>query len=132
MSNNPAFDVVSQTATGEEIKHGRTWLNEKDGKYSFSFDLSSLPLGGATVHLVSQDSWDQDACPKEFFLKMPVDKGADKPRYWHPVGRVAARPGDTKRPFDVLFDSLPLIGNLVAFEARPSNINSEDEIPFGK
>ena len=131
MSNSPAFDVITQTQSGQEIKLGRTWLNNKDGKYSLNFDLSSLPLGGATVQLVSQGSWDQGECPQEFFLKMPVDKGASKQTYWHPVGLVKARPGDSKRPFDVFFDSIPLIGNLCAFPARSSKPN-EEEIPFGK
>jgi hypothetical protein len=130
MSNQPAFDVVTQNQNGQEIKLGRTWLHNKEGKYSFSFDLSSLPLGGATVQLVSQDSWDQGDCPTEFFLKMPVDKGENKKTYWHPVGLVRARPGDAKHPFDVLFDTIPLIGNLCAFPARPAKAN-EDDIPFG-
>ncbi len=131
MSTNHAFDVVTLSKTGDEVKLGRTWLREKQGQQSLSFDLSSLPLAEATVQLVSVDPWDPTSAPEEFHLKMPVNKGEGSKTYWHHIGLVKAREGDAKRPYEVVFNSIPLIGNLVAFPPRAPK-NPEDEIPFGK
>ncbi len=128
--SNTAFDVITLGKDGEDIKLGRTWLRAKEGQYSLSFDLSSLPLGGATVQLVSLDSWEQGSCPSEFHLKMPVAKKDGGKTYWHHIGVVKARAGDAKRPYEVLFDSIPLVGNLVAFPPRSAQA-PEEAIPFG-
>ena len=127
--SNHVFDVMAITPDGSNLKLGRTWLNSKDGKFSLGFDLSSLPLSGAPVQLVSQEPWARGACPTEFALKMPVEK-KDKPTYWHPIGMVKAREDDETRAFDVVFTSIPLIGNLCAFPVRPAQVD-EDAIPFG-
>ena len=121
MQNQQSFDVITKNNKGDEIKLGRTWLKQKDGKFSLSFDLGSLPLSGADVVLKSVEKFDESDCPRAFYLKVPLESGEDNKTYWHQVGRVQSRPGDTTYPFSVSFESLPTTGRLVAFDAMPKN-----------
>ena len=126
-----AFDVITKNSQGKEVRLGRTWLNNKEGKYSLSFDLNSLPMGDSKVVLKSTEEFSEDDCPRAFYLKMPVERGEDKKTYWHQVGRVQIRPGDKEYPFDLKFESMPTSGNLVAFDAIANNKSeAPKEVPF--
>lgn len=112
------FDVVAVQEDGSDLRLGRTWLNKKDDKWNLGITLSSLPLNGESVQLVSEEPWDIGSCPKCFAIQVPIEKKDGGKPFWHALGKITACEAGGKRAFDLVFTSQPFTGKLVAFPAK--------------
>lgn len=109
-----SLDIVAGESDNAQ-RVGRAWINEKDGKVSFRLALNSMPLPKQAVRLINTDKSDIGALAAEYNVTVPVPRKEQKD-YFHQVGSLTKVPGDGGVAFELHLASMPMTGNLVAFE----------------
>jgi hypothetical protein len=109
-----SLDIVAGESNNAQ-RLGRAWINEKDGKVSFRLSLNSMPLPQQAVRLINTEKSDIGALAAEYNVTVPVPR-KDQKDYFHSVGRLTRVPGDGGVAYELHLASMPMSGNLVAFE----------------